>query len=483
MSLSRRDFLKLVGLGAAGAIGGRALPGLWPVAEAQTLAFPMPSELRTRTASGGVAVALRAEVAEVPIAGRKAQLWTYNGSFPGPTLRVREGECVQLDFTNALPEPTNLHFHGLHISPTGDGDNIFRYVAPGKTVRYAFTVPEGSAGTFWYHPHLHGTVSPQLFRGLAGAILVEGLPDAALRDLPEHLLVLKDLEFRADGAVPNHSQMDWAMGREGSLLSVNGTERPTLRVPKGAARLRLLNASNARYYHLRVPSATVQVLATDGGFVAEPYPVDELLLAPGERYEVLVQFPGRGRYELVTLPYDRAPEEMGKMEMRGMTMPGGRSDGEDVRTLLMHFEVDAPGAYRLPTALAAVTPLSPEDAVRRRRIVLSEDMARLEFFIDGKLFDPKRTDFAPRLGTLEHWEFVNESGMDHPMHLHVHPFQVYARGGVRELRPAWKDVVNVPAKGSVELLVPFTDFAGKTVMHCHIVEHEDFGMMSVVNVA
>lgn len=220
--------------------------------------------------------------------------------------------------------------------------------------------------------------------------------------------------------------------------------------------------------------------------IAKPYPVDELLLAPGERYEVLAQFPRRGRYELVTLPYNRAPEEMeemGQMGMEGMTMPGGRGDRDDVHTPLMRFEVGAGGAYRLPAASAAGTTLRPEDAVKRRRIVLSEDMARLEFFIDGKLFDPERTDFAAKLGTTEHWEFVNQSGMDHPMHLHVHPFQIYARGGVRELRATWKDVVNVPAKNSVELLVPFTDFPGKTVMHCHIVEHEDFGMMSVVDVA
>lgn len=432
-------------------------------------------------ADGNVHVALEAVEHEVLVAGRSARLWTYNGHFPGPTLRLREGERVELELTNRLTETTNFHFHGLHISPTGLGDNVFRHVGPGETARYEFTVPQGSAGTYWYHPHVHKAVSKQLFHGLAGAIVIEGAPDAALRGLPEQLLVLKDLEFQADGRVPKHTEMDWMMGREGSLLTVNGAERPSLEVPGGAVRLRLLNASNARYYRLQVPGGATTVLATDGGFVSEPYDVDELLLAPGERYELLAQFPNRGRYELVTLPYDRAPEEMEEMGgMPGMTMPGDR---DDVRASLMRFEVGAQGAYRLPTALAAITPLRPEDAVKRRRIVLSEDMEQLEFYIDGKLFDPERTDFAPKLNTLEHWEFVNESGMDHPMHLHVHPFQVYARGGVREPQAAWKDVVNVPAKSSVELLVPFTDFPGKTVMHCHIVEHEDFGMMSVVDVA
>jgi FtsP/CotA-like multicopper oxidase with cupredoxin domain len=489
MTVSRRNFLKTAGLGVVGATLVRALPGVDAVAAAQGPVFPTPVEIGERLADGSVHIALEAVEREVPVAGRFARLWTYNGSFPGPTLRLREGERVELELTNRLAEPTNFHFHGLHISPTGRGDNVFRHVSPGETARYAFTVPQGSAGTYWYHPHVHKAVSKQLFQGLAGAIVVEGAADAALLGLPEQLLVLKDLEFQANGRIPEHTKMDWMMGREGSLLAVNGAEQPRLQVPGGAVRLRLLNASNARYYRLHIPDATLKVTATDGGSVGTPYAVDELLLAPGERYEVVARFPGRGRYTLQTLPYNRAPEEVARRMgdgggMAGMAgMAGMNPAPNDGGAALLQFDVDRAGRFEVPWALTTVPVLQAADATLRRRIVLSEDMEQLKFYIDGKLFDPERTDFAPKLNTLEHWEFVNESGMDHPMHLHVHPFQVYARGGIREPQAAWKDVVNVPAKGSVELLVPFTDFPGKTVMHCHIVEHEDFGMMSVVEVA
>ena len=482
LNVSRRNFLTTAGLSVAGATFARVWPGINVVAAAKKPRFPTPVEIGERLVDGTVHIALEAAESEVLIAGRAVRLWTYNGTFPGPTLKLREGERVELALTNSLAEPTNFHFHGLHISPTGQGDNVFRHVNPGELALFLFTVPQGSSGTYWYHPHLHKAVSKQLFNGLAGGIVVEGAVDAALSGIPEQLLVLKDLEFQANGRIPDHTKLDWMRGREGSLLTVNGAERPHLQVPDGAIRLRLLNASNARYYRLQLPGAELQVSATDGGSVSMPYAVDELLLAPGERYEVVTQFPGRGRYTLQTLPYNRSPEEMDP-EMRNESgMSGMNRASDNVAEALMQFEVGRSGHYEMPRALTAVPTLRAEDATVRRRIVLSEHMEQLKFFIDGKLFDPERTDFAPKLGTLEHWEFINESGMDHPMHLHVHPFQIYARGGIREPRAAWKDVVNVPANGSIELLVLFNDFAGKTVMHCHIVEHEDLGMMSVIDV-
>lgn len=480
MSISRRTFLKSAGLSVVGAALSSPVVGRGILASKSTESFPTPVEFGTRLADGTMRIALEAAEGEVAVAGRTATLWTYNGYFPGPTLKLREGERVVLELTNKLAEPTNLHFHGLHISPSGQGDNVFRLVGPGETAQYSFTVPRGSAGTYWYHPHVHKSVSAQLFRGLAGAIVVEGAADAALRELPEQLLIFKDLEFRADGQVPRHTKQDWMMGREGSLLTVNGALEPQLKVPGDAIRLRLLNASNARYFRLRIPEATLQVTATDGGSVGTPFTVEELLLAPGERYEVAAQFSVRGRYTLQTLPYNRSPEDMvmgGKGDMAGMDATPSASTAA-----LVHFEVSGESRFTMPQTLTTVPALRLTDATKRRRIVLSEDMENLKFYIDKKLFDPARTDFTPTFGTVEHWEFVNESGMDHPMHLHVHPFQILARDGVKEPHATWKDVVNVPAKGSVELLVPFADYPGKTVMHCHIVEHEDFGMMSVIDV-
>ena len=238
----------------------------------------------------------------------------------------------------------------------------------------------------------------------------------------------------------------------------------------------------------------MHVVATDGRAVPAPYSVDELLMTPGERYDIIVQFHGAGRRQLMSVPYSRMNMGMmgdggGMMGGGGMGMMGGdgmtgaMSPGVSEPTPLLTLEGAAASQVTLPKTLTTTDRLRPEDAVKKRRITLSMNMMGLEFLIDGKAFDPERIDFAPRLGTVEHWEIVNETMMDHPMHLHVYPFQVYARGGQPETQTAWRDMVNVPANSSVEILIPFTNYPGKTVFHCHILEHEDKGMMSIVEVA
>ena len=530
--ISRRRFLKAsLGL-SAGVIGTRLLAD-FSFAN-QLSPFPAPTDIGERTGNQ-VVFRLEATAKSVQVGDQQAQLLTYNGSFPGPTLRMREGDSVRVEFTNNLSEETNLHFHGLHVPMTQrNSETPFRRVAPGETILYEFPIPEGSAGTYWYHPHTHGSVAPQLFSGLAGAIIIEGPMGAVFQDLNEQLVVLKDFTLTPQGAIPEYTRMDWMMGREGKLLTVNGAALPTLEVTNGAVRLRLINASNARYYRLALPEAGLNVIGTDGGYVAEPYAVTELLIAPGERYDVIAQFARAGMFNLNTLPYNRAPEDMmemgegasdgvamGEMDMDGMDMDGmdmgGSSmdgmnmgdtsqegstdtsmDGMDMSgsestsmmqtgvsepTPLLRLEVSSPSTYRVPTELKPIRTLSPEDASTRRRIVLTEDMMNLEFYINGQLFAMDRVDFAPTLGTVEHWEIVNETGMDHPMHLHVFPFQVYARNGERAQNLAWKDVVNVAAGETVDILIPFEDFTGRTVFHCHVVEHEDLGMMSIVEVS
>lgn len=493
MTLSRRTLLKAgLGVGAA-ALSACLLPGL-TFASAQE-GLLTPQEVGERQGNR-VRFQLEASPTNVTLAGRNVQLYTCNGSYPAPTLRLRAGDDVQLDFTNSLPEATNLHFHGLRIPATGNADNPFRVVSSGETARYEFTVPADSSGLHWYHPHLHGRVAAQLFRGLAGAIVVDNPNGAGLGDMPEQLVVLKDFEFGSDGRVGEHSRMDWMVGREGDLLTVNGVERPTLTLPGGAVRLRLLNASNARYHRLQLPSATMHVVATDGRTVPAPYEVDELLVAPGERYDVVAEFPNSGRKQLMSVPYSRMSMGMmggnngggmmggsnGGMGMMGGNCMGAMTPGVTEPTPLLTLEAGAASAVTLPETLTSIQKLTPQDANKKRRITLSMNMMGLEFLIDGKTFDPSRTDFTPQLGTTEHWEIVSETMMDHPMHLHVYPFQVYARGGQPEPRVAWRDIVNVRANSSADILIPFTDFPGKTVFHCHILEHEDQGMMSVVDV-
>ncbi|MBI1817616.1 MAG: multicopper oxidase family protein [Deltaproteobacteria bacterium] len=469
MELTRRDVLKLAG----GAIVASYVPAV--AIERSPVGYLSYLPIR-RLQPGRAEAELIAMPALASVAGTTANLWTYNGTFPGPVLVVREGERVRVRFRNRLSEPTNVHWHGLHIPPSVD--DPFLMVAPGETVDYEFVIPNGSAGTYWYHPHVHGRVAQQLFAGLAGAVVVKGPMDYSreLRRAEEYTLVFKDITLAA-GGVAAHTPFDWMNGKEGELLLVNGALQPTLSPRRSLLRLRLLNASNARYYRLSLEGHDLHLIATDGGLLAAPVAVPELLLAPGERSEVLVQLQGVGEFRLLNLPYDRGTAMMG-----GMHRNAGRGTLATTQTLLT---ISSSGVARptLPRRLCVVEALAPGAASVRRRLVLSEGMMMgTGFFINGKTFDPSRTDIAGRLGDVELWEIENRGRMDHPFHLHTYPFQVLSRNGVPEPFVAWKDVVNVRAGEIVRLAVALRDFVGRTVFHCHIVEHEDRGMMGVLAV-
>jgi FtsP/CotA-like multicopper oxidase with cupredoxin domain len=225
------------------------------------------------------------------VAGKRVDLLAYNGVFPGPLLRFREGDRVRIRFINRLGEPTNLHLHGLHIPPATD--DPMRLVADGDTAVYEFELLPGSAGTYWYHPHGHGSVGPQLFAGLAGPMIVDGRDDPTeLAIADERILVLKDLTIDGSSVSP-HSADDWLNGKEGELVLVNGAHQPHIDTSSGVLRLRLVNACNARYLLLAVEGHPLTVLGAGTGFAETSRTVDTLLLAPGERADVLAP-PNRG---------------------------------------------------------------------------------------------------------------------------------------------------------------------------------------------
>jgi FtsP/CotA-like multicopper oxidase with cupredoxin domain len=497
MNLTRRAFIKL---GAVGLASAYLLKSGFAQSEAPTL-FADPPLFRCRRPEAGVVeLDVVAQANSAVINGTSVSLLTY-GSYPGPTLRVRSGETVRLDFTNNLPEVTNLHLHGLHVPPSVD--NPLAEIQPGETRRYEFTLPEFTSGTFWYHPHLHGKVAEQLYAGLLGTIIVEGPYDLMpeLREAEEHLLVLKDFSFE-NGAIPAFTMTDWMNGKEGDVLTVNGLVQPVLRAEKSTLRLRLLNASNARYYRLALENHSFYLIATDGGFIETPVELSELLLAPGERAEVLVRLGREGSFNLQTLPYDRgammmgAMQGMGNMDMNGMDHSGMDMSQDDatmsgemmemgassLETLLTIVAPANPQPLAIPSSLANVDLLDPSQAVTTRQFVFGENMMQAEFFINDRAFDVNRVDVRAKLETLEIWELVNNTDMDHPFHLHTYPFQIISRNGVAEPYRAWKDVVNVREAETVRIAVPFKNFTGTTVYHCHIVEHEDRGMMGVLEI-
>ncbi|MGK7872293.1 MAG: multicopper oxidase family protein [Xenococcaceae cyanobacterium] len=446
-----------------------------------------------------LAVDLEASYRRVNLGDRQAYLLSYNGQVPGPLLKAKPGDTVRIRFTNNLPQPTNIHYHGLHIPPTGNADNIFLSIPSGETLTYEFTIPQSHpGGTFYYHPHRHGLVAEQVFGGLGGLFVIRGELDEIpeIKAAQEVFLFLKDFALDANGRVQQPWHMAQMQGREGSLVTANGQVNPSVSIPKGGLlRLRLLNASSSRFYRLALEDHPLYLIATDGISLSEPVELRELLLTPGERVEVLVRGErSPGQYRLLALPYNRGA--MGMMGrgmgpgMMGRGMGPGRmgprmepSDGGSPRTLATLTYAGQVNPLPLPGQLIPVEALpSPQ---RVRRFILNHSMGHrmgMVFLINGRAFDHRRVDTQVRLNGVEEWDIVNTGVMDHPFHLHTNPFQVMTRNGQPEPFRAWKDTVLVRVGETVRIRVRFSDFTGKTIYHCHILDHEDLGMMGTLEI-
>ena len=435
--------------------------------------LPQPAAMdNASTAPGTVEVTLTASPASLELAPGKpaSNVWAYNGSVPGPTLFATEGDHVIVHFTNALPEATTVHWHGLHIAADQDGSPMDP-VAPGASRDYVFDLAEGSAGTYWYHPHPDGKTAEQVAMGLFGVIVVRAKTDPVPASFLDEILVLHDNRFTSSGAISADTMDDQMIGREGDVLFVNGVVNPTMTLRPGETRrLRVLNASAARYYLLNVPGHTLLQIGSSGGLFGAPQASDQLLVAPGERAEVLLAAsadPGTTT-TLTALAYDRGVQAMG----------GPAPVSADL--LSIAYTSDAPmTSAPVPDVLRDVAPIDTTGAVTRT-FVLSESM--MDFMINGKTYDPMRIDAQAQLGGTEVWTVRNDADMDHPFHLHGFQFQVLDRGGVPEPVVAWNDTVNVKSKQTLHLAVTLADFPGKFMFHCHILEHEDLGMMGTLAV-
>ena len=429
---------------------------------------------------------LEAKANWIPVAGRQTYRYCYNSQVPGPLVEARPGDTIRIGFTNSLSEETNLHFHGLHVPPTGAADNSFVMVAPGEQFEYELPLPaDHPGGTFWIHPHMHGSVARQVWRGLAAPVIVR----AALDDIPEIkaasevLLVLQDVTIGSDGAPTEPGLMEQMAGREGSIITASGAVNPTIPIQRdGWVRLRLINASCSRFYRLQIEQHQMYQIASDGGALTAPVGLDELLLVPGQRAELMVQGSRPpGDYRLLNLAYNRGTTGMG-MGMMGGGMGTSSGAASTIATLSYSGQSDHPTS--LPQKLLLVTPLTSPS--RLRSFTLGQSMGRgmmsggMGFGINSRTFDPSRVDTSVRLGDVEDWEFLNPMAMDHPMHIHTNPFQVVLSDGSAE--PVWRDVVLVRAGQRVRVRMAFQDFIGKLMYHCHILDHEDLGMMGVLEI-
>ena len=437
--------------------------------------FSHPPVLKnSSTRPGTVEVTLTAAPARLTLKpGVTSDVFAYNGSFPGPTLELTEGDRVIVHFQNNLAEPTTVHWHGIHLPASQDG-SPFDPVAAGGKRDYTFTIPKGTAGTYWYHPHLHHKTGYQIAKGLVGAIIVRA-PDDPLPKMSERLLILSDQRFLPDGSIdlpePHSVQgrIDNENGREGDVLFVNGQISPTVLIkPNEVQRWRIINASASRVYKLSIPTQTFLHVGNDGGLFEQPVELGDIVVANAERVELLVRGSGRpgSRTALQTLPYDRYVPQ---------TRPKDWNRSRDL--LAIQVTNDAPVApLPIPTTLRAITPLDTSRVSARRVVTFGQGM------INNRHFDFARVDFTAKLGATEIWKVENLVGMDHPFHLHGFQFQVIERGGKPEPFPSWKDVVNVRRQETVKLVVRFDDFPGKWMFHCHILNHEDQGMMGILEV-
>jgi len=400
---------------------------------------------------GQLSVTLQAMADETATIARMG----YNGMTPGPTLRMRPGDTVRVALVNALPEMTNIHVHGLHVSPSGNSDNIFLHIEPGQTFNYEYAIPaDHPPGIYWYHPHPHGHTALQVLNGLAGAIIVEG----GLDDLPQ-LTGLRERLMLIQGPL---------QGQDRSALHlVNGQERPTVTIQPGETqRWRIANMSANQFYNLQLVGHQFHCIATDGNPLPERETMDLLLLGPGERAEVLVQGGAAGIYELRSLAWAPDIPSQTQEQVSLVTVVSG---GDPVEPM------------ELPTTLIPIRDLGDANLDGRREITFQESSTGPAFNIDGKAFVMDRVDQVVKLDTIEEWTIRNESPEWHPFHIHVNDYQVMSING-SPVTPRWEDTTLIPPHGEFVMRTHFKDFTGRFVYHCHILSHEDAGMMATIEV-
>jgi FtsP/CotA-like multicopper oxidase with cupredoxin domain len=444
--------------------------------------------------------------------GRDA--FAFDGETVAPTIRASPGDVLKITYINDLPskspetcavnpcmDMTNLHFHGLSVSPHAPQDDVLTMLAkPGQVLHYSVEIPrDHPPGLFWYHTHPHGESHRQVLDGMSGAIVVEGMgryvPE--VERLRERVIVVRGRSIEHD---PNAAALMRAVeipakgcGREAEaveeIFTVNGVLRPRIEIaPKERQFWRIVNASADRYLDLQLDGQTFEIVALDGMPLAYRDPkhptrvTDHLLVAPAGRLETIVTgpLPGTNR-ALRTLCVDTGPvgDPNPEMVLADLVQPSptqpspNRPDATAPRRV--HSIDDRPPLYR-PIDVEALKKTEPDFTV-----IFTED--KNGFYINGRKFAADASPMtSARVGTYQHWRIVNQTAELHPFHIHQVHFLAYAQNGVSLPHPAWLDTVNVPYGGSVDVILDFTNpvIKGMSVFHCHLLNHEDKGMMAKI---
>jgi len=416
-----------------------------------------------------------------------------NGNILGPTIFIQNGRQVTMHVENMLEEPTTLHWHGLHVSPENDG-GPHTPIAPGSIWSPSFEVKD-KASTYWYHPHLHHKTNEHVSKGISGLIIVRDAEEAALKlprnygvdDIP---LIIQTKDFDEQKQIIVHSNND-------DVPMVNGTLKPVTQLPAQLIRLRILNGASQRAFMLGFSNnQAFYQIGSDGGLLNKPVALQRLLLSTGERAEILVDLSGKSGETIYLMSFASElpngiygasnPGMSPMMELHGYKP--NALNGTSFELLKMEIKDALPNAiFDIPQILSEDIPLDVNDANYTRNFLFSPETMGLNqlngnFLINGRSFDMDRIDFTIPLNQTEIWEVRNQSAISHPFHIHDVQFYLLSRNGILppENERGRKDVVFIKPGETIRLITKFKDYVSDHIpymFHCHLLTHEDGGMM------
>jgi suppressor of ftsI len=428
----------------------------------------------------------------------------FNGQPEAPTLRLSPGDRLRIAYVNDLPakppekclagpctDMTNLHFHGLTVSPDAPQDDVLNMMAmPGQSLRYTVQIPKDHApGLYWYHTHPHGESYRQALDGMSGALVIDGIESyfPELAGLPERVLIVRGRSVSHDPHAAEFQQRvalsSYSCGGEPEppeeIFTLNGSVRPQIQIAPGQRQFwRLVNASADRYLDLQLEGQSFEIIAMDGMPIARHDPdhrtriADHVLLPPAGRLEAVVTGPAAGTPQrLISRCVDTGP------------------DGDPNPAMTLADIV--PHAPARSTAKIMESPIKPEfkmldlaaEEKTPPRFIATFTEDKNGFYINGEKFTPGAAPtVCAKVGTFQHWRIINASKELHPMHIHQVHFLAYAENDKPIAEPLWLDTVNVPYGGSVDVIMDFSDavIKGMSVFHCHLLNHEDKGMMAKI---
>lgn len=501
----------LLGLGACASTGGSG--AFRPVADSEIARLPVATDSQVVDVADGATIVLMPTVVQKVIGARSVAMYGYNGQIPGPLLRVRQGSTFTVDITNALPQPTSVHWHGVRLANANDGvvGVTQEAIAPGGAFRYTVTVPD--EGMFWYHPHVREDIQQDL--GLYGNLHVLPKDETAYAPVTAtETLFLDDIAVASDGALLPYGETDAThalMGRFGNTLFLNGEAQYSRDVEAGSVvRFYLTNAANTRTFRWSIEGARMKLVASDIGRLTQERYVDSVTLAPAERATVDVLFPSAGTYRMRHV--GPTVRELGTITARGAAIDTApavafaalRTD-DSVRGALepllplfdkavdyeLRLTADVDGMQQMGHGMHGGMMPPPPDGIEWEESMAAMNAASTRENTRWKIIDAasgsenEQIVYSFKRGDIARLRIVNDPAgghaMQHPIHLHGQRFLVISTDGRPSTDLGWKDTVLVPQGATVDILVEMSN-PGSWMLHCHIAEHLTNGMMAMFEV-